>query len=218
MLKAIVFDLDGTLVDSAPDIAWGINRMLAEYGLPPQPVRMIEKLTGEGASVLVSKVYAALGVAVDAQRIDSDTATYLAHYASHPFAGSTLYADAAEALPMFRKAGLRLGVCTNKIQDLAKVVLDGLGLGPSIEVVVGSDTTPHRKPHPAPLLHTLARLGVAAEDAVFIGDTIIDRDCAEAAGVRCLIVDWGTGPSVEVPATRRLRRFADLLGEAVLHE
>ncbi|MGI4746537.1 MAG: HAD family hydrolase [Janthinobacterium lividum] len=218
MLKAIVFDLDGTLVDSAPDIAWGINRMLAQHGLPPQPVRMIEKLTGEGAGVLVSKVYAALDVAVDARRIDADTATYLAYYASRPVVDSTLYADAALALPAFRDAGLRLGVCTNKIQDLAKVVLDGLGLGPSIEVVVGSDTTPFRKPHPAPLLHTLGLLGVAAEHTMFIGDTTIDRDCARAAGVRCLIVDWGTGPSVDVPATHRLRRFADLLRDTVLHE
>ena len=90
MMKAIVFDLDGTLVDSAPDIAWGINRMLADYGLPPQEVPAIERLTGEGASVLVTKVYASLGKTVDQQRIETDTARYLAYYASRPVAESTL--------------------------------------------------------------------------------------------------------------------------------
>ena len=210
-MKAVVFDLDGTLVDSAPDIALGINHMLADHGLPPWEVRAIERLTGEGASALVEKVYAGLGVPVDAARIEADTARYLAYYQSRPVVDSILYADAAAALPELRRAGLRIGVCTNKVQALAEVVLDRLGIGSFIEVVVGSDTTPHRKPHPAPLLHTLAALGVTAQETVFVGDTVIDRDCAAAAGVACRIVDWGTGPQVAVPTQARLRRFADLM-------
>ena len=215
-MKAIVFDLDGTLVDSAPDIAAGINRMLADYGLPPREVRAIERLTGEGASVLVEKVYAEIGVAADAARIETDTARYLAYYQERPVVDSTLYADAAAALPLLRRAGLRIGVCTNKVQLLAEVVLEHLGVGRFVEVVVGSDTTPFRKPHPAPLLHTLDALGVDRQDAVLVGDTMIDRDCAAAAGVACRIVDWGTGRLVQVPAASRLRRFADLLPAAAV--
>jgi phosphoglycolate phosphatase len=210
-VKAAIFDLDGTLVDSAPDIAWGINRMLAGYGLPPQDAAVVEQFIGEGASMLVAKVYAHIGERVDEARVERDTALYLDYYRSRPVADSTLYADAATALPALRRAGVRLGVCTNKIQSLAETVLAHFGLMDWIEVVVGSDTTPYRKPHPAPLLHALSHFGIAPTDAVFIGDTAIDYECAVAAEVSCRIVDWGLGPSLKLPEPMRLRRFADLV-------
>lgn len=210
-MRAVVFDLDGTLVNSAPDIAWGINRMLADYGLPAQDVHAIEQLTGEGANVLVAKVYQRLGKRVNDHRIESDTAAYLAYYRTRPAAESMLYADALETLPLLRRAGFRLAVCTNKVQALAQVVLDHFEIGRWMDIVVGSDTTPNRKPHPEPLLHTLNTLGVAPADAIFVGDTAIDRDCAAAAGVQCRIVGWGTGPAVAMSAADRLYRFSDLL-------
>lgn len=214
MLRAVIFDLDGTLVDSAPDTAAGINRMLAEHDLPPLGVRAVEQFIGEEATALVAKVYAHIGERVDEGRIAADTARYLEHYREQPAAGSTLYADAATALPALRAAGLRLGVCTNKPQSLPETVLAHFGLAASISVVVGSDTTPQRKPHSAPLRHALAGLGVAAHEAVFVGNTGIDRETAAAGDVACRIAEWGTGPAVEVPAAARLRCFADLLPAA----
>ena len=210
MLKAIIFDLDGTLVDSAPDIAWGINRMLAEYGLPAQDVRAVERLTGEGASALVAKIYDRIGEKVDSERVARDTAIYLDHYRQRPARDSTLYADAADALPALYRAGFRLGVCTNKIQSLAEAVLEFFDIAQWIDIVVGSDTTPQRKPHPAPLLHTLEHLAATPDEAVLVGDTAIDRDCAAAARVAFRAVGWGNGATVGVADAQRLLRFADL--------
>ncbi|WP_428377368.1 HAD-IA family hydrolase [Lichenicoccus sp.] len=213
-MRAVIFDLDGTLVDSAPDIAWAINRMLAVRGLPAQEVRAIERLTGEGAHALVAKLYEHLGHVVDHGRVVRDTAIYLAYYRQRPAEESTLYADAAATVPALHAAGLGLAVCTNKAQSLAEAVLRHFGIAHLFDIVVGSDTTPHRKPHPAPLQHALAHLGVAAGDALFIGDTVIDRDTALAAGIDFRVVGWGNGPLVQVSAAQRLQRFADLLPQA----
>ncbi|MFE0754387.1 HAD-IA family hydrolase [Inquilinus sp. NPDC058860] len=211
-MKAAIFDLDGTLVDSAPDIAHAVNRMLADRGAPVQAVAFIETLVGEGARALVAKLHRALGL--PEADVDQDTRIYLDYYAARPVADSRLYADAATALPALRAAGIRLGVCTNKPQALAEQVLDQLGLLGDLSAVVGADTTPHVKPDPRPLLHTLGALGVTAGEAVYVGDTGIDLACARAAGVPCRIVGWGTGPAVPVEDSARLGCFADLLPAA----
>lgn len=208
-MKAAIFDLDGTLVDSAPDITHAVNRMLADRGAPAQQVPFIETLVGEGARALVAKLHRALGL--PQEDVDRDTRVYLDYYAARPVVDSRLYADAATALPALRTAGIRLGVCTNKPQALAEQVLDRLGLLGDLSVVVGADTTPHVKPDPRPLLHTLDALGVTAGEAIYVGDTGIDLACARAAGVPCRIVGWGTGPAVPVEDSARLGRFADLL-------
>ncbi|MDQ0392116.1 HAD family hydrolase [Labrys monachus] len=212
-MKAAIFDLDGTLVDSAPDITLSMNRLLADRGAPPQEVAFVEGFIGEGARALVAKLFAALDVRTD--DLDRDVATYIAYYRANPVESSRLYADAKPALEALHGAGIRLGVCTNKLQELAEIVLDHFGLLPLMSVVVGADTTPFTKPDPRALLHAVEALGVAPQDVVYVGDTVIDRDCAAAANIACRIVDWGTGPAVAVAAQARLARFADLLPGAV---
>ena len=106
-------------------------------------------------------------------------------------------------------------MCTNKLQDLAEIVLGHFGLLPLMSVVIGADTTPFTKPDPRTLLHAVEALDVAPHETVYVGDTVIDRDCAFAANVPCRIVDWGTGRDVAVPPEARLSRFADLLPSAV---
>ncbi|CAM5774145.1 phosphoglycolate phosphatase [Labrys miyagiensis] len=212
-MKAAIFDLDGTLVDSAPDIALSMNRLLADHGAPPQAVSFVEGFIGEGARALVAKLFAALGVQTD--DLDRDVATYIAYYRANPVAASKLYADAAPALQALHAAGIKLGVCTNKLQELAEIVLDHFGLLPLMSVVIGADTTPYTKPDPRPLLHAAQALGVEPHEVVYVGDTTIDRDCATAASIPYRIVNWGTGREVAVAAEARLSRFADLLPNPV---
>ena len=203
-----MFDLDGTLVDSAPDIADALNRPLAGHRLPPLSLATVAAHIGEGAFVLVKRALATSGVDADAARVEADTRAYLAHYAARPCIESTLFADAATALPSLRAAGFHLAICTNKPEALSRTVLAALGILDLFAVVVGADTTARRKPDPLPLRHALAALGVEAGDALMVGDTPIDRATAIAAGVDCRIVAWA--PPIAGAAI--LHRFADLLG------
>ncbi|GLS20878.1 phosphoglycolate phosphatase [Labrys miyagiensis] len=212
-MKAVIFDLDGTLVDSAPDIALSMNRLLADHGVPPQKVSFVEGFIGEGARALVAKLFAALDVKTN--DLDRDVAAYIDYYRANPVEASKLYADAGPALQALHGAGIKLGVCTNKLQELAEIVLGHFGLLPLMSVVIGADTTPYTKPDPRPLLHAAEALGVEPHEVVYVGDTTIDRDCATAAKVPYRIVNWGTGRDVKVAEEARLAQFADLLPNTV---
>lgn len=210
-VDAVVFDLDGTLVDTAPDITNAVNRLLATHGLPPQTVRFVEGFIGEGSFGLIDKLYKALGLNFDAARVSADVESYLDIYKRHPVEKATLYADALAAIPALYAAGIKLGVCTNKAQQLAEAVLDHFGLARYIAAVVGGDMLSQRKPHPRHLLATLEQMGVKPGHALYVGDTRIDAQCAAGANVRCLIVNWGTGPGVPVADDARLDSFAELV-------
>jgi phosphoglycolate phosphatase len=210
-LEGIAFDLDGTLVNSAADIAGAVNAMLAGHGLPPQSVPYVAGFIGEGPRELLAGVYRGMGIEVDQGRLETDTATYLAHYADNPVVDSVLYHDALPALTALRERGVTLGVCTNKTQRMAEAVLRSLALDQLFEVVVGGDVLPVRKPHPDHLLEVLRRMGASPERALFVGDTAHDSDCARAAHVECVLVDWAAPRSGEAPAPRRVQRFAELV-------
>lgn len=206
--KAVIFDLDGTLVDSAPDIALALNRTLADRGLGPLDLETVRTLIGEGATRLVELAYDALGAAPG--DLDAEVARYLDYSYDNPVQRSSLYRDAKPALHAMAKAGVALGVCTNKSERLAREVLGHFGLLGIMSSVVGADSTPKRKPHPMPLLRVIEELGVSADACLYVGDTEIDRDCAAAAGMRCRIVHWGLGPSVAT-AEPRLDSFSEIL-------
>jgi phosphoglycolate phosphatase len=209
-VTGVVFDLDGTLVDSAPDIAESLNQVLATHGIAPQSVEFVEQFIGEGSYGLVANLYAALGVEATPARVTADVDAYLALYRATPVRHSTLFDGAAEAIPALHAAGLRLGVCTNKAQHLAEAVLTHFGLRDYFAAIVGGDTLDERKPAPRHLLETLSRMNVEPGEAVFVGDTPIDAECGRRAEVRCLIVNWGGGSKVPVPASERLGSFGEL--------
>lgn len=209
-VTGVVFDLDGTLVDSAPDIAESLNQMLATHGIAPQSVEFVEQFIGEGSYGLVANLYGALGVTATPARISADVDTYLALYRATPVRHSTLFPGAAEAISELHAAGVRLGICTNKAQLIAEAVLQHFGLRDLFEAIVGGDALDERKPAPRHLLETLERMGVAPQHAVFVGDTPIDAECGRRANVRCMIVDWGGGKNVAVAPSGRLGSFGDL--------
>lgn len=206
----VVFDLDGTLVDSAPDIADSLNQVLATHGIAPQSVEFVEQFIGEGSYGLVANLYGALGVAATPARVAADVEAYLAVYRATPVRHSTLFADAAEMIPVLHAAGLRLGICTNKAQLIAEAVLRHFGLRDYFDAIVGGDALEERKPAPQHLIETLKRMSVDPGEAIFVGDTPIDAECGRRAKVRCLIVDWGGGRKVQVPASERLGSFGEL--------
>ena len=205
----VVFDLDGTLVDSSHDITRAINRMLSGHGLPLLQPSQVEPLLGEGARSLISAVYDILAVPVSPARLTEDTARYLEHYAEEPVQDSVLFRDARSALETLSSLGVQLGVCTNKNQALAVRVLAELEVDHFFSTVVGGDLLEVRKPDPEHLLATVRNLGVPASRTLFVGDSRIDAECARRAEIRCLLVDWG----VPDPDCTRISSFADVVRE-----
>ncbi|MBK1664466.1 phosphoglycolate phosphatase [Rhodospirillum rubrum] len=193
--KAVIFDLDGTLVHSLPGLTDALNKTLAEDDLAPLDEAAVKRMVGEGVGLLVARAFAAygLGRADDAD----DTATqarlarFLAHYAPDPLAGASVYPGALALLGALAARGIRLGVCTNKPEGPARALLEGLGLADPIMEVVGGDTLAQRKPDPAPLRALLDSLGVEADQALMVGDSPTDVATAKAAGVPVVVMAYG---------------------------
>ena len=191
-VKAVVFDLDGTLIHTAPDLQAAANRMLAGEGRPAVSEEQITKMIGDGVSKLVERALAATGPAVRGARLDTLVARYLAHYEGHETDLSRPFPGAREVLAQFHGDGLALAVCTNKPQAPSEAILRHFGLDGYFSTVVGGDTLPGiRKPDRRHLEAVLERLGVTRQEAVMVGDSPNDMAVARAAGVPVIAVDFG---------------------------
>ena len=188
--RCAVFDLDGTLVDSAPDIHAALDRLMARRRLPGFARAEVVGMIGDGVRVLLERACAARGIALDEESFDHFMADYEANAAvlTQPFAGIP------ELLRGLGDAGWRLAVCTNKPEAAARVLLAGLGLDRHFRALGGGDSFPMRKPDPGHLRATLAAAGAAPEQAVMIGDHANDMLAARGAGVRAIFAGWGYGP------------------------
>lgn len=204
--RTLVFDLDGTLVDSAPDIAAAVNALFAELGLPGLEVVKIRRMVGDGAPILLERALRHVGPDHRAADLMS---RFSAHYGENAVTLTKLYPDVTETLTALRAAGCRLGVCTNKPIAPTRSVLAAFGLDSLIEAAVGGDSLPQRKPEPEPLLTVIRQLGGTPDNAVMIGDSMVDVACAEAAGVPAIIIPSGYGLS-EPQAQIMAACFADL--------
>jgi phosphoglycolate phosphatase len=187
---ALVFDLDGTLIDSRRDLAEAVNRTRAELGLAPLALAEIVGMVGEGARRLVEK---ALGADIPPERFEEVFRRYLEHYRTVLLDTTQAYDGMPEALARLA-ARYPLAVLTNKPEDLSRAVLTGLGLLEHFAEVLGGDSLPSRKPDPAGLLHLAGRLGAAPAGVLLVGDSEIDAATARAAGTRFALVIWGFPP------------------------
>lgn len=203
-MMALIFDLDGTLVDSAPDIHAAVTRTLAEEGAPPLSLEEIRSFVGHGVPTLISRVMAARYEVPDEDRAEHLERRFMSHYTAVPVERTTLHPGVREALAALAAAGHRIGLCTNKPRRAACAVLAAFGIDHRFAVVTGGDSLTERKPHPAPLLATLRALG--GGDAAFIGDSEIDAAAAAAAGMPLLLYTGGYR-QVPLEALTHLRAF-----------
>ncbi|HEX4961491.1 MAG TPA: HAD-IA family hydrolase [Thermoanaerobaculia bacterium] len=184
---ALVFDLDGTLIDSRRDITTAVNRMRSEWALPPLALEQVVAMVGEGAHLLVER---ALGPGVPPEEIDRALARYLGFYdevcleTTKPYPGiEEMLADLGGRYP--------LALLSNKGEALSRKILDGLGLTVRFREIVGGDSLPTRKPDPAGLHLLAGRLGLPVERLLLVGDTWIDAETAGNAGCAFALVEWG---------------------------
>lgn len=196
MTLPVVFDLDGTLIDSLPEIAGAANRLLAEEGRAPLPVAQIGSFVGRGEAVLLERLMRAAGL--DLARFDALRPRFTEIYVEAS-RGTRLFPGVAGMLADFRARGVPLGLCTNKPSAPLRAVLDTLSLTETFGVVVAGDSLPERKPHPAPLRYALDRLG--AETGLYVGDSEVDAETAERAGVPFALYTEGirTLPVDDIP-------------------
>jgi phosphoglycolate phosphatase len=187
----VVFDLDGTLVDTAPDLVDTLNVVFAREGLPPVPFTTARSLIGGGARRMIERGLKAEGRAYPPADIDRLFARFIEHYSVHLADRSRPFPALEPALDSLAADGAQLAVCTNKLERLSVKLLDTLGLGHRFRAVCGQDTFGVQKPNPEMLLATIRRAGGDAERAVMVGDSANDIEAARAAGVPVIAVDFG---------------------------
>jgi len=194
---AIAFDLDGTLVDTAPDLIGTLNVLLGEEGLAPLPLEQARPFIGYGARRLIERGFQAARAPLTPERLAALFDRFIARYLVHIADESRPYPGVVEALGSLREAGARLAVCTNKPTALSHALLDALDLSRLFEAVVGGDTAPAQKPDPRHLEAAVTAAGGSLARAVMVGDAATDAGAARAAGARLVLVSFGY---TEIPA------------------
>ena len=189
-IRSVTFDLDGTLLDTLADLTEACQAMLAELGQPLRQQEEIRRFVGKGMPVLVERCLTR-EKSPSATELAAGIATFRRHYAEINGRNTQFYPGVQEGLRLFRAAGMKMGLVTNKPAQFTEALLERRSLSSLFEVVVSGDTTPWQKPHPEPILHACRLLGTAPEDNVHIGDSRIDIESARAAGCVVFCVPYG---------------------------
>ena len=188
---AIVWDLDGTLVDSAPDLTFALNTVLDKRGFFTHSIETVRTMIGNGVPKLVERGFNAVGVRPDPAQLDELVAMFVKEYKACATDNTHPYPGVVEALQEIHGMNIPMGVCTNKPEAFTRQILEGLGLSGYFSSVVGGDSTKTRKPDPEPVLACLRALLTEPATSLMIGDSVHDVHAANAAGVTVGVVPWG---------------------------
>jgi len=189
--KTVIFDLDGTLVDTSPDLTAALNFVLVSAGRRPLPEAEVRQLVGRGARVLIERGMQVTGAPVDEALVPKLLQDFIDHYGANIAAGSQPFPGAENAVRRLIAAESKLGVCTNKPETLSFKLMDALNLRRYFPVILGADSQPYRKPDPRHLLDTIAKLGGDPRHSVMIGDSETDVKTAHAADIPVVLVSFG---------------------------
>lgn len=187
-VQTVLFDLDGTLVDSAPDLAGAANELRQEHGHPALPYESLRPMVGAGARGMVGLAF---GVKPGDAGYEDLKARFLALYAQRLLRSTTVFEGVWPLLDRLEQHGLGWGIVTNKAYHLALAVSEGVGLHPRAGVLIGGDSTPFAKPHPEPLLEACRRLQADPTTCAYVGDDLRDIQAGRAAGMATLAAGWG---------------------------
>ncbi|HUH60961.1 MAG TPA: phosphoglycolate phosphatase [Candidimonas sp.] len=199
-ISAVLLDLDGTLLDTIPDLADAANAMRAEFGMPPLAQAIIATYVGKGTENLVARTLSAQAAqtALPAVALADGLRVFGDHYHRINGRSATLYPGVLQGLEAFKTMGVKLAVVTNKPTEFTLPLLAQCGIARYFQAVVCGDTCEHRKPHPLPLLHACRLLGVTPDQAIAIGDSVNDALAARAARIKVLAVPYGYNEGQDV--------------------
>ncbi len=206
----VIFDLDGTLIDSAPDMHRAVNLMLRDLGCNPLSLPQIRTMVGDGAAALIARALAARQcVTADAEE---SLERFLRYYEEEPTSATRLFPGVPETLGRLHAAGLTLAVCTNKPSGLTQLILERLQVSRYFDRVVAGDTLPYRKPDPRALLEVLQGFDTPESASLLVGDSEVDAATASAANVPFVLMTYGyhRGPVEEIASVATLDRFPEL--------
>lgn len=216
MPATLVFDLDGTLAETAPDIMATLNHLLAGEGLAPLPLERARELVGSGARVLLQRGFAAAGAPLAPARLEALFEAFLAHYLANVAVHSHLFPGAEAVLGRLARAKFTLAICTNKPEPHARALIEALGIAPLFAAITGRETFAFSKPDPRHLIETIRMAGGDRRGAIMIGDSRTDIDTARGAGIPVIGVSFGYTdiPMADLAPDRLITHF-DALEEAV---
>ncbi len=208
----IAFDLDGTLVDTAPDLIGALNVLLGERGLPGLPNEAARVLVGRGARVLIERGFLAAGEPLHEDEKPGLVARFIDIYRTRIASESRPFDGVEAALDILTDRGATLAVCTNKPTALSILLLQALGMADRFAAIIGADAAPKPKPDPSHLLFTIAEAGGDRSRALMVGDSAADAEAAKAAGVPVILVPFGytDRPASELGADRMMAHFSEL--------